>query len=141
MHSKDTGISSHSEARKAAESLLCRLGFRPAYELFHNGFQAQLGPHDELILRIVQVGKLKHEDRTADREAHLSDNADAISDRPVHSLAIPVVDQNCWIVRLSSRCAEDGRNIAERDVLLHECGKIFDDIFVLNHISNKTFIR
>lgn len=97
--------------------LLANLGFSLEHEMVRRGFTAVLGPHNELVLRVFQLLKVPVAGDLAS--------------------AFPL-DNDMWIVQLASEC-ESALLLADRDVLLHESGKIFDDIVRLQHLDNRLF--
>ena len=94
--------------------LLANLSFELKYEMIQKGFESRLGPHNELFIRIFQLLRVPIRD--------------AIES------AYPV-ENELWIIQLGSEC-ENVQVLSYRDVLLHETGKIFDDLFELRHLEN-----
>lgn len=100
-----------------AKTLLTNLSFELDYELVRKGYESRLGPHNELFIKIFQLLRIPIRD---DIES-----------------AYPI-ENGFWIIQLGSEC-ENVQNLGERDVLLHETGKIFDDLFQLRHLENRLF--
>lgn len=86
--------------------------------MIRKGFTCKLGPHNELFIKIFQLLRVPIHDAVAS--------------------AYPV-ENGLWIIQLGSDC-ENVQILADRDVLLHETGKIFDDLFDLKHLENNLFI-
>lgn len=99
--------------------LLANLSFVLDYELIRKGFEAKLGPHNELFIKIFELLRVPVED--------------------VVDSAYPV-DSGMWIVQLGSEC-DNSKVLTDRDTLLHETGKIFDDLFQLKHLENGLFSK
>lgn len=99
------------------KQLLSSLSFERDYELIRKGYESRLGPFNELFIRIFQLLKVP------------------IKDSP--ESAYPV-ENEFWIIQLGSNC-DNVQILADRDVLLHETGKIFDDLFELKHLENRFF--
>lgn len=95
--------------------LIKKLSFEPDYELIRKGYESRLGPHNELFIRIFQLLRI----------------------RDTLESAYPV-ENNFWIVQLGSEC-DNVQILSDLDVLLHETGKIFDDLFELRHLDNRLF--
>lgn len=96
---------------------LSNLSFELDFELIKKGFECKLGPHNELFIRIYQLLRVP-----------VGNEFDS---------AYPV-ENGFWIIQLGSEC-ENVQVLADRDVLLHETGKIFDDLFHLKHLENRLF--
>ena len=86
--------------------------------MIRKGFTCQLGPRNELFIKIFQLLRV-----------------------PIHDAAASAypVENGLWIIQLGSEC-ENVQILADRDLLLHETGKIFDDLFELKHLENHLFI-
>ena len=97
------------------KAMLTNLSFKLDYELIRKGFETRLGPQNELFLKMYQLLRV----------------------RDTMESAYPV-DNGLWIIQLGSEC-DNVQVLAERDVLLHETGKIFDDMFELRHLENRLF--
>ena len=97
-------------------TLLTNLSFELDYELICKGYESILGPHNELFMKVYQLLRVR----------------DSIES------AYPL-ENGLWIIQLGSLC-ENVQVLGDRDVLLHEIGKIFDDIFELKHLENRLFI-
>lgn len=97
--------------------LLTNLSFERDYELIIKGYESRLGPHNELFIKIFQLLRVPVKD--------------------VVESAYPV-ENGLWIIQLGSEC-DNVQVLADRDVLLHETGKIFDDLFELRHLENRLF--
>lgn len=98
-------------------NFLTQISFQLNYELMKKGFEARLGPFNELFIKIFQVMR--------------------VPIRESVSTAYPI-ENGFWIIQLGSEC-ENVQVLAERDTLLHEIGKIFDDLFELKHLENRLF--
>lgn len=96
-------------------TLLTNLSFELNYELICKGYESLLGPHNELFIKVYQLLRVR----------------DSIES------AYPL-ENGLWIIQLGSLC-ENVQVLGDRDVLLHEIGKIFDDIFELKHLENRLF--
>ncbi len=97
--------------------LLTNLSFERDYELIRKGYESRLGPHNELFIKIFQLLRVPVKD--------------------VVESAYPV-ENGFWIIQLGSEC-DNVQILADRDVLLHETGKVFDDLFELKHLENRLF--
>ena len=100
-----------------ATSLLTNLSFELDYELIRKGYESRLGPFNELFIKIFQLLRVPIRDEIES--------------------AYPV-ENGLWIIQLGSEC-ENVQILGDRDVLLHETGKIFDDLFELRHLENRLF--
>lgn len=94
---------------------LAGLCFEPVFEALSKGFQARFGPKNELFLRAFKLFKV------------------------ANGNAIPI-DDEMWIVHLGSEC-EAQLQLAERDTLLNESAKIFDDLLHFQHLQNNLFLE
>ena len=93
------------------------LSYEHDFELLRKGFECKLGPHNELFIRIFQLKRVPIKNTLES--------------------AYPV-ENGLWIVQLGSEC-ENVQVLADRDVLLHETAKIFDDLLELRHLENRLF--
>lgn len=100
-----------------SSSLLTNLSFELDYELICKGYESILGPHNELFMKIYQLLRIP-----------IRDSIES---------AYPI-ENGLWIIQLGSLC-ENVQILGDRDVLLHEIGKVFDDLFELQHLENRLF--
>ncbi len=100
-----------------AQKLLENLSFELDYELVRKGYESTLGPFNELFIKIYQLLRVPNPNELES--------------------AYPV-DNGLWIIQLGSEC-ENAQLLGDRDALLHETGKIFDDLFQLRHLENRLF--
>lgn len=100
-----------------ATTLLSDLLFELDYELIRKGYESRLGPHNELFIKVFQLLRVPIRDEIES--------------------AYPF-ENSFWIIQLGSEC-ENVQVLADRDILLHETGKIFDDLFQLRHLENRLF--
>lgn len=98
-------------------TLLTELGFVLDFELIRKGWESRLGPYNELFIKVFQLLRVPIRDEIES--------------------AYPV-ENGFWIIHLGSEC-ENVQLLGDRDVLLHETGKIFDDLFQLRHLENRLF--
>ena len=98
-----------------AQAFLQDLSYEVAYEALSKGFQARFGPKDQLFLRAFKLFKLNNG----------------------HELPM---DDEMWIVHLGSEC-EAQLQLTERDLLLNESAKIFDDLLHFQHLQNNLFLE
>ena len=99
-------------------ALLTNLSFELDYELICKGYETILGPHNELFMKMYQLLRIP-----------IRDSIES---------AYPL-ENELWIIQLGSLC-ENVQVLGDRDVLLHEIGKIFDDLFELKHLENRLFM-
>lgn len=111
-------VSAGPQKNQHLEHFFTLLGFSLHAELVRTGHDAQIGPFNEISIEFYQVAKKKAD-----------------------SGLLSLLPADTWIARLFSQCDADGRNLAERDGLLHECAKIFDDLLLFQQIDNKYFIK
>ena len=98
-----------------AQAFLQDLSYEVAYEALSKGFQARFGPKDQLFMRAFKLFKLSNG----------------------HELPM---DDEMWIVHLGSEC-EAQLQLTERDLLLNESAKIFDDLLHFQHLQNNLFLE
>jgi hypothetical protein len=98
-------------------NLLTNLSFELDFELIKKGYESCLGPYNELFIKVFQLLRVPIRDEIGS--------------------AYPV-ENGFWIIQLGSEC-ENVQVLGDRDILLHETGKIFDDLFQLRHLENKLF--